>query len=126
MSEHDQTKAVVSWFKRQYPKYAECLVGSANGSHISGNVYQRKNKMDKLKAEGLKPGASDFFIAVPRGGKHGLWVEMKDVKLTWCSVKKNQRKHIDLMHEMGYEAIWCAGADIAIAAIKTYMGQDDV
>jgi len=121
MSEHDQTKAVVAWFKRQYPKHAECLVGSANGSHIAGKRYQRKNKMDKLKAEGLKPGASDFFIAVPRSGKHGLWVEMKDVKLTWCSVKKNQREHMDLMNLMGYEAIWCAGADVAIAAIKVYM-----
>ena len=28
---------------------------------------------------------------------------------------------LDLMIEMGYEAIWCSGADIAIAAIKTYM-----
>lgn len=123
MSEHDQTKAVVSWFKRQYPKYAGCLVGSANGAHLSGAKWEKKRKMDKLKSEGLKPGASDFFIAVPRGGKHGLWVEMKNVKLTWCEVKQNQRDHIDLMNEMGYEAIWCAGADIAIAAIKTYMNE---
>ena len=124
MSEHDQTKAVVAWFKIQYPKYAECLVGSANGAHLSGKPWQKKKKMDKLKSEGLKVGASDFFIAVPRGGKYGLWVEMKDVKLTWCSVKKSQREHIDLMQEMGYEAIWCAGADIARTAIKNYMDSD--
>ena len=119
--EHDETSAVVSWFKMQYPKYKDCIIGIPNGAHIAGHAGARKKKINKLKAEGMKPGCSDLFIAVPAGGKHGLWVEMKDVKKTPCSVKKNQLEHLDLMSEMGYEAIWCTGFDVAKAAITVYM-----
>lgn len=77
--------------------------------------------INKLKREGFKNGVSDLFIAVPINGKCGLWVEMKDAGKTQCSVSAEQQEHIDLMRDMGYEAIWAAGSDIAIAAIKVYM-----
>ena len=121
MSEHDQTSAVVKWFKAKYPKYKDCIIGLGNGAVLGGNSRLRGIRMNSLKAEGFKPGASDLFIAVPRGDKHGLWVEMKDVKKTLCSVSEAQRAHLDLMSEMGYEAIWCAGFDVAKAAIEVYM-----
>lgn len=121
MSEHNQQAAFVEWFKLQYPQYKDCLIAIPNGSYLGG-----KNKfaqVNKLKSEGFKPGTSDLFIAVPRGGKHGLWIEMKDVKKTLCNVSKEQRDHLELMANMGYEAIWCAGADAAKAATKVYMGE---
>lgn len=31
----------------------------------------------RLKAEGVKKGVLDIFVAVPRGQYHGLWIEMK-------------------------------------------------
>ena len=119
MSEHDHQAAVVSQFKAKYPQYKDCIMAIPNGQMLGG-----RNKfalMKKLKAEGFKNGVSDLFIAVPRRGRHGLWVEMKDAGKTTCSVSPEQQAHLDLMSKMGYEAIWAAGVDIAMAAIDVYM-----
>jgi len=123
MSEHDQQAAVVKWFKMQYPEYKDCIMAIPNGQMLGG-----RNKfamMKKLKREGFKNGVSDLFIAVPRQTKHGdkcgLWLEMKDAGKTRCSVSDEQQAHLDLMISMGYEGIWAAGSDIAMAAIKVYM-----
>jgi len=119
--EHLEQCAVVSWFKLQYPAYAGCLVAIPNGAHLAGTPKQRAQKMAKMKREGLKTGASDLFIALPRGGFSGLWIEMKATGKTACSVSSDQRDHLDLMAEVGYSSHWCAGRDSAIETIKQYM-----
>lgn len=123
MSEHDEQSAVVAWFKRQYPPYSHCIMSIPNGQMLGGR--NRFAQMKKLKREGFKNGVSDLFIAVPKNDKHGLWVEMKDKGKTASAVSKDQSDHLNLMIGMGYEGIWAAGADIAIAAIKTYMSGDE-
>ena len=121
MSEHHEQIAVVAWFKIQYPAFAECIIAIPNGAHLAGNAVQRARKMHRMKLEGFKPGASDLFIAVPRGTYHGLWIEMKGQGKTFSSVSQNQRDHLSKMSEMNYSAHWCAGADDAIKEIKQYM-----
>ena len=121
MSEHDQQAALVQWFKLKYPKYADCIIAIPNGSWLNGKG--RFALMNKLKKEGLKPGASDLFIAVPKGDKHGMWLEVKDYGKTLCSVSKEQQEHLDLMIEMGYEGVWGSGFDILKSAVETYMHQ---
>tara|TARA_R110002012_G_C11479310_1_gene594846 strand:+ start:44 stop:418 length:375 start_codon:yes stop_codon:yes gene_type:complete len=124
MSEHDNQSAVVNWFKLQYPKYKDCIMAIPNGQLLGG-----RNKfalIKKLKREGFKNGVSDLFIAVPMNGKCGLWVEMKDAGKTRCSVSSEQQAHLDLMISVGYEGIWAAGSDIAIAAIKVYMTEAEL
>ena len=132
MSESDQQITVVQWWNITYPKLAGCLISYPSGWIVD---LEKKNgkwkpsgkdfaKLKKVKAEGWRKGVSDIFIAVPRKGKHGLWIEIKDTNKTWCKVSKEQREHLELMKEMGYEAIWCAGADVTIAAIKTYMSEE--
>lgn len=123
MSEHDQQVTVVDWWDKQYPALSKCLMSIPSGSIMGGK--NKWGQINKLKSEGWRKGVSDLFIAVPKNGKHGLWVEMKDVKKTLCSVSNEQMAHIALMNEMGYEAIWCAGADVAIAAIKVYMNAEN-
>ncbi len=124
MSEHEQQVTVVSWFKVKYPKYAKCIMSIPNSQMMLKYPRERARVMNYLKREGFKKGVSDLFIAVPRKGKHGLWVEMKDVKKTLRSVNPEQIAHLNLMVKMGYEGIWCAGADVAMAAIETYMSED--
>jgi len=120
--ESREQSAVVSWFKRQYPLLKECILSIPNGAHLAGkSPEQRTRKMAKMKREGLKPGASDLFIAVPVHGKSGLWLEMKAKGITYCKVTQEQRDHIEMMKSVGYCAEWAAGFEQAVEIIKKYM-----
>lgn len=123
MSEHEEQCAVVRWFKIQYPKYADCVLSIPNGSHLAGSTIQRAKKMQRMKKEGLKIGASDLFFAIPTGRFHGLWLEMKDEGKTKDSVSVPQWEHITLMIQMGYEAKWAAGFNESREIIESYMRQ---
>ena len=92
-----------------------------NGAHLAGSPVQRARKMNRMKKEGFKNGASDLFVAVPCHGMHGLWVEMKNAGCTKSSVSKEQYEHIELMRSMGYAAGWCAGFEEARQFISNYM-----
>lgn len=122
MSEHTEQVKLVSWFKRQYPHYAECIIAIPNGAHIAGSHLARAIKVKKMKDAGMKSGASDLFIAVPNDQKHGLWIEMKDAGKTQCSVSDEQQKHLDCMKVMGYEAEWCPGFESAKSVVINYLG----
>ena len=119
MSESNQQAAIVKWWRLQYPQYAKLLIPSQSGVMIGG-----KNKFGiiaKQKKEGWISGVPDIFIAVPRADKHGLWIELKDTGKTISALSDEQNEYLALLSEQGYEAIWCAGADVAIAAITVYM-----
>ena len=121
MSEHNQQKAVINWFKVKYPKFAGCLFAIPNGTYLSGDSKRRGQQMNKLKSEGFKPGVSDLFLAVPKHGFCGLWIEMKDIKKKIKSVSDSQMEHLTLMDKMGYGAIWCSGSQQAIDTITSYI-----
>jgi len=121
MSEHNHQVAVVSWFKLQYPDLADCIIAIPNGSHLAGTPKQRAQKMNKMKKEGFKPGASDLFIAVPRGTFHGMWLEMKDIGKTKSSVSPAQSDHLITMTNQGYYSRWAAGFDEAKWLASLYM-----
>lgn len=121
MSESDEQAALVKWFRIKYPKYSKCLISSQSGVVISG-----KNKFGmiaKLKKEGWQKGVPDLFIAVPKKGKHGLWIELKDAGKAASALSDEQSEYLELFSSLGYEAIWCAGFDVAKAAIEVYMNE---
>ena len=123
MSEHDHQAVVVKWFKAQYPELAGCVWANLNAQMFLSYLPKKTafRVLGFLYKIGMKKGVSDLTIAVARGGKHGLYIEMKDKSTGRLSLE--QQDHLELMQAQGYEAIWCHGSDIAMAAIKTYMEQ---
>ena len=53
----------------------------------------------KLKAEGLKPGIPDISLPIPRGGYHGMYLELKNAR---GSVKADQWRIMIELHKHGY------------------------
>jgi len=73
----------------------------------------------KFKAEGLRAGVPDLFIPLAKHNYHGLFVEMKRQK--GGTVSKDQKAWIEKLNSLGYKAVVCKGAAIAIEEIEHYM-----
>ena len=111
-TERQENFALMNWVNHQY-EIREVFLHIANeykGNAIGGKIRQRI---------GVKPGVSDYFLPIPKGNYHGLWIELKRKKNAICSV--NQKVWIEKMQNLGYAAYFCYGADEAIKCIKTYM-----
>lgn len=64
------------------PRYGN-IFAIPNGSYLAGDASKRAIQMSKLKAEGLKPGVPDVFVAVAKRKlsgnllSPGLFIEFK-------------------------------------------------
>lgn len=72
----------------------------------------------KLKAEGVKPGVPDVCLPVPRGQRHGLYIEMKSAT---GSVQDHQRKFGELLSGQGYQVVVCRSWVEAREQIMAYL-----
>ena len=121
-SEHDEQCAVVQWWASAcnlygLPPLALMAIPNANKLiRLARNSYALAAYM---RAEGLRPGALDLFLAVPHDGLGGLWIENKvgDNKPS-----ETQQEMIGYL-ECGYEVRVCKGADQAIQTIKNYLAR---
>lgn len=71
--EHEIQAACIRWFDLQYPLYRRRLFAIPNGGQRSITTAAR------LKAEGVRAGVWDLFLAVPDFSHElgGLFIEMK-------------------------------------------------
>lgn len=76
-----------------------------------------------LKAEGVKPGVPDICLPVPRGGKHGLYIELKRRK--GGTVSEAQQAWIRALCGQGYACTVCHGWDAARDEIMNYLRLED-
>ena len=76
-----------------------------------------------LKAEGVKPGVPDICLPVPRGGKHGMYIELKRRK--GGTVSEAQQAWIRALCGQGYACTVCHGWDAARDEIMGYLRQED-
>lgn len=105
---------LIQWCNLQSCKYSELKLIFA----IPNGGYRNKAEARKLKATGTKSGVPDLFLAVPRNGKYGMFIEMK-VGRNKCT--DNQKKWIRNLLEQGYEVKVCYSCEEAIQIIKKYL-----
>ena len=72
-----------------------------------------------LKAEGVRAGVPDLFLAVPRNGFAGLFVELKKPK--GGRVSRSQTDMLAALSASGYKTAVCHGWEGAMACIAGYL-----
>lgn len=77
-----------------------------------------KREAGRLKAEGVRPGVSDVFCALPAGPYAGLFIEMKSMV---GQASPDQRAWNDESNTVGYMAVVCRGADEATTLWRAYV-----
>lgn len=88
---------------------------------IPNGGHRARRTAAKLKAEGVLPGVPDYCLPVPRGGFHGLYIELKS--LTGYA-SREQRQFIANVRRHGYRAEVCRGWEQAWAVIRDYLAAD--
>jgi len=91
-----------------------------NAFHIANERKTHPMRGLLLKRMGVLSGVSDIFVAIPKGGFHGLFLELKAGN---NKLSEHQRLFLDKMNQNGYLAICCTGYEAAKAIILTYLGK---
>lgn len=115
MTEHEEQVALMRLVEMHRGRWPELgmLFAVPNGG--DRNVIVAR----KLKAEGVKKGVPDLCLCVPRGGYHGLFVELKRQKKG--RISPEQVEWIKALRGQGYRAEICLGATEAWNVIQEYM-----
>ena len=87
--------------------------------HIPNGGKRSKTEAARFKAEGVKPGVPDICLPVPRGGYHGLYIELK--RRRDSSTSAYQWEWIDKLQAQGYAAEVCKGWEAAAELIEKYL-----
>lgn len=114
-SEHIEQRALVAWAIIQGKSITELqsLFSVPNGAYVS------KAQAGKLKSEGLKSGVPDLFLAIPRGGYSGMFIEMK--RVIGGIVSEAQKEWHLRLSDNGYKVVVCRGFDAAKEEIIKYL-----
>ena len=103
---------LINWIRFNYPEI------EIDTYHLP---LQRRCSVQQgalLKRMGVKKGMADLFIAVPCGGYHGLWIELKSDK---GKLSEEQKEFLSRMTERGYIAVPAWGFESAKEIILTYL-----
>lgn len=119
-SEHAEQCALMDWAQMAYGKHPELrwLYATPNGG------FRHVSTAAKLKAEGAKAGVCDLFLPVPRGGYHGLYIEMKRQK--GGRLSPEQKDFIEFVQSHGYRAEVCPGWIVARDVLVDYLNGSDL
>lgn len=109
--EHEEQVMLFKWASLR--RDLDVMYAIPNGGHRDIRVAVR------LKAEGVKPGVPDICLPVPRGGKHGLYIELKRRK--YGRVSADQLRWLEALTREGYACAVCCGWEQARDVIEEYM-----
>jgi hypothetical protein len=119
MSEHDEQKALFDWANSMIAQGR--LPELENMFAIPNGGMRNKAVAAKLKAEGVKKGVPDIFLAISEPAWNGLFVEMKFGSNTLSTEQKIWKEHLE---HYGYRIIICRSWVEAARSIVTYLRRD--
>ncbi len=114
--ERDEQRALVQWFRLQYPK--ELIIHVPNG-YVRGCTQATLSWL-----EGVQPGFPDLFIFAARGKFHGLAIELKRPIVKGEPdpiVSSAQKEIVALLNAQGYLAVVSYGWVEAKNCIVEYL-----
>lgn len=114
--EHKEQVTLMQWWALAHQQFGipeQCLFAIPNGGNRDAITGAH------LKAEGVRAGVPDLFLAVPKHPNHGMFIEMKKAK--GGRVSDRQTAIMSLMEDHGYVCTVCHGWTEARAAIERYL-----
>lgn len=115
-TEHIEQKRLMEWWKlahRGFEVKENMFFAIPNGGDRHAAVGA------KLKAEGVRAGIPDMMLAVPRGGHHGLFIELK--RRRGGKVSDAQSTIMEGLAAHGYRCEVCKGWGEAKDKIEEYL-----
>jgi hypothetical protein len=114
MNEHNTQRLLVTWFRTNYPDWANLLFAIPNGGQRSPVTAKR------LKEEGVLPGVPDLFLAMPSSVSPGLFIEMKTTSGRLSAAQKQRKQELE---QSGYSVAVAFGYEAAKQAIEDYLSE---
>lgn len=118
-------EAVLDWLKTQpapgFPGLSvhDFTYAVPNGQMIAGSAAERARYMAALKRRGFRVGVSDLCTALPAGGFHGCYIELKrDAK---ARTSPEQAAWVARMLAAGYYAAVAYGLDAALHHYRNFL-----
>lgn len=114
-SEAEEQRALFTWAAHMMGTWPELEL-----MYHTPNEGKRSPKRGYImKQEGLKKGVPDICLPVPRGGYHGLYIELK--RLGGGRKSQEQKYYIDALKKLGYAAEFRNGWQAAAELIVKYL-----
>lgn len=114
-SEATEQERVINWARRNEYRCKDLKMLF----HIPNGGSRNKIEAAHLKAQGVKAGVPDLFLAVPVREYSGLFVEMKYGR---NKTTEKQEWWLEELKKQGYMTTICYGAEEAIQTIAEYLG----
>ena len=110
--ESNLQQSCVRWFRYQYSDYQNLLIAIPNGG------YRNRTEAAILIGEGVVRGCPDLFLAVPKKGFAGLWIEMKAPK---GRLTEYQQGMLIALENVGYMTHVCYSFDEFEKVVTNYL-----
>lgn len=114
-TEHVEQRSFFTWATLSLRKYPQLK----NMFAVPNGGWRHPATAAKLKAEGVKPGVPDIFLAWPSQGYNGLFIEMK--RLVRGRVSDAQKEWAERLLAAGYLVRTCKGFEEAKNTITEYL-----
>ena len=121
MTEANEQKQAVAWFRDTWPEHAMSLRVSQSGGFI-GKGRAGAIRRSKITAEGGVTGEADIALLLPKGGYGALLIEHKGAKQAHKLTDK-QQEYLDYHNSIGNLAVSTRGLEALKAAVLAYMEQ---